>query len=57
MTWCERLRHLNDEIEAFEKRAMGLVITGRWTAEHDAQLSALYDERRRLYAEKGTDDE
>jgi hypothetical protein len=53
----ERLRRLNDEIEAFEKRAMGFAMTGQWTTEYDAQLSALYDERRRLYDGKGTDDE
>lgn len=53
----ERLRRLDDEIAVLEKRAIGLAMTGRWTAKHDAQLGALYAERRGLYDEKGSDDE
>lgn len=53
----ERLQRLDDEIAAFEKRAIGLAMTGRWTAEHDTQLGALYAERRGLHDEKGSDDE
>ncbi len=53
----ERLRRLDDDIARFEKQAIGLAMTGRWTAEHNAKLRGYYDERRRLYNEKGTDDE
>ncbi len=53
----ERLRRLGDEITRFEKRAIVLAMTGRWTAEHDAQLGALYSERQGLYDEKGSDNE
>ncbi len=53
----ERLRRLGEEITQFENRAIVLAMTGQWTAEHDAQLGALYAERRGLYDEKGSDDE
>ena len=45
----ERLRRLDDEIAGFEKRAIGLAMVGRWTAAHDAELAALYEERRCMY--------
>lgn len=50
-------RRLNDEIEALEKQAIVIAMTGRWTDEHDTELGALYDARRRVSVEKGTDDE
>lgn len=53
----ERLQALNDEIAAFEKECIVRSMTGRFSTEHDAKLRGYYDERRRLYDEKGTDDE
>jgi hypothetical protein len=53
----EQLRQLDLVIEAFEKQGIGAAMVGGWKAEHDAQLSALYAKRRRLYDEKGTDNE
>lgn len=50
-------RALDDEIAAFEKGAIALAMTGRWTAAHDAELSALYEERRRRYDTKGAGNE
>lgn len=50
----ERLRALDAEIAAFEKRAIGLAMVGRWTAAHDAKLGSLYDERRRLTRPAGS---
>lgn len=53
----ERLPALHDEIAAFEKECKVRSMTGRFSTEHDATLRGYYDEHRRLYDEKGTDDE
>ena len=53
----ERLRALDDEIAAFEKECIVRSLVGRFSPEDDAKLRGYYDERRRMYDEKGTDDE
>ncbi len=53
----ERLPALHDEIAAFEKECKVRSMTGRFSTEHDATLRGYYDEHRRLYDQKGTDDE
>ncbi|MFV4913293.1 hypothetical protein PFZ49_06970 [Microbacterium lacticum] len=53
----ERLHALNEDIAAFEKECLVRSLVGRFGPEHDAKLRGYYDERRRLYDEKGTDDE
>lgn len=45
-----RLAELNAEIERFERAAIGMAMTGQWTPEQDAKLSAMYEARRALYA-------
>lgn len=45
----DEVARLNDEISQFERVAIGLAMTGRWTAEHDERLSALYEARRIAY--------
>lgn len=42
----DEVARLNDAISPFERAAIGLAMTGRWTAEHDERLSALYEARR-----------
>lgn len=46
------LDDLNARIARAENRAVGLAMTGGWTADEDAALAALYDERRRLFEKR-----
>lgn len=49
------LDDLNAQIARAENRAVGLAMTGGWTPEEDAALSALYERRRALFDERAAE--
>lgn len=49
------LDDLNAQIARAENRAVGLAMTGGWTAEEDAALAALYERRRALFDERAAE--
>lgn len=48
---------LNARIESAERIAIGKAMCGQFSKADDQALAALYDERYRLYDERGNDDE
>lgn len=46
------LDDLDARIERAERSAMGKATSGQWTKADDEALAALYDERRRRYAQR-----
>lgn len=48
---------LNAEIARAERAAIGMAMTGQWTPEEEAKLSALYDARRALVPRAAPDDQ
>lgn len=49
---ADRAAELNIEIERFERAAIGMAMSGQWTAESDAKLAAMYEARRALLSGK-----
>lgn len=49
------LDDLNAQIVRAENRAVGLSMTGGWTAEEDEALAALYERRRALFDERAAE--